>query len=78
VLLRSAIALRTFARPHRHAKLLKVTLGQLGEDIQVDFVLAEDCLVPCETEAPQPTPDIHVGVLMCRWRTMIVQAKQPV
>ena len=57
--------------PKRHAKLLKVDLGQVRQNISVNFVLAERALVLAKAKAPQPTPDIHDRVLIPRWRAMI-------
>jgi hypothetical protein len=45
--------------PQRYAKLLKVDLGQLGQNISVDFVLAERRFVLTKAKASQSTPDIH-------------------
>jgi hypothetical protein len=45
--------------PERDAELLKVDVGQLGQDIAVDFTRAKERLVLAQTELSQPTPDIH-------------------
>ena len=45
--------------PERHAKLLEIDLGQLRQDIGVDFIRAKDRLVLSEAETSEPTPDIH-------------------
>ena len=60
------------------AKLLKVLVRQARKNRLVYLVLAERRLISFEAEAPQPTPDVHDGALIPRWRAMIVQAKQPV
>ena len=49
----------TLAVPERHTKLLEVDVGQLREDIGVDFTRAKERFVLSETETSQPTPDIH-------------------
>src|SRR5215469_7671019 len=48
------------AVPERHAKLLEIDLGQLRQDISVDFIRAEKGLALSEAETSEPTPDIHV------------------
>jgi hypothetical protein len=48
-----------FAVPHRHPKLFEVGVGQLGQDLMVDVVLAEYRCVLFEAELPQPLGDIH-------------------
>src|SRR5271168_4607604 len=45
--------------PERHAKLLEIGVGQLGEDLRVDFAFAEGGFVLAETEAPQPVAHVH-------------------
>ena len=50
--------------PQRHAKLLKVDLGQLGQNISVNFVRAERGLILIEAEASQPTSEVHGGALI--------------
>jgi hypothetical protein len=45
--------------PERHAKLLEIDVGQLREDVGVDFTRAKERLVLSEAETSQPTPDIH-------------------
>jgi hypothetical protein len=49
----------TLAVPKRHAKLLEIGLGQLRQDIRVDFTRTKEGLVLSEAETSQPTPDIH-------------------
>jgi hypothetical protein len=49
--------------PQRHAKFLKVGLGQLGQNISVDFVRAERGFVLTKTKVPQPTSEVHDGAL---------------
>ena len=63
--------------PQRHAKFLKVDLGQLSQNISVNFVLAERGLVLSKAKASQPTPDIHARVLT-GLALMIVEVKQRV
>jgi len=46
-----------------HAKFLKVGLGQLGQNISVDFVRAERGFVLTKTKVPQPTSEVHDGAL---------------
>ena len=46
------------------AKVLQRPRASGSEDRLVDFVLAERRLIPFEAQAPQPTPDIHDGVLI--------------
>ena len=45
--------------PQRHAKLIEVALCQIGQDFSIDFALAKRGLILTETEAAQPSPDIH-------------------
>ena len=52
-------------------KVLQVLGCQARQDSLVDFVLAERLLIPFEAQAPQPTPDIHDGVLIPCSRAMI-------
>ena len=49
----------TLAVPERHTKLLEMNVGQLRQDIGVDFTRAKERLVLSETETSEPTPDIH-------------------
>jgi hypothetical protein len=51
-----------FAVPHRDAELFEVGLGQLGQDLVVDLVLAEHRLVLFEAQCPQPGGDIHLDL----------------
>jgi hypothetical protein len=46
--------------PERHAKLLKISVGQLRQDVGVDFTRAKKRLILSEAETSEPTPDIHV------------------
>ena len=46
--------------PERHAKLLEIGVGQLRQDIGVDFIRAKERLVLSEAQTSEPTPDIHV------------------
>jgi hypothetical protein len=48
-----------FPVPHRQAKFFEVGLGQLGQDLMVDLVLAEYRRVLFEAKRPQPLDDIH-------------------
>src|SRR5262249_41337526 len=41
------------------AKLLEVLCRQVREDCLVNLILAEDCLVLPEAQAPQPDHDVH-------------------
>ena len=50
--------------PQRHPKFLKVSLGQLGQNISVDFVRAEGGLILIEAKASQPTSEVHGGALI--------------
>jgi hypothetical protein len=50
---------KTLAVPERHPKLLEIGVGQLRQDIGVDFTRAKQRLVLSEAETSQPTPDIH-------------------
>jgi hypothetical protein len=52
----------TLAVPQRHAKLSEVALGQIGQDLSIDFALAKCGLILTETEAAQPSPDVHTRV----------------
>ena len=46
--------------PERHADLLEVGLGQVGQDVRVDLMLAEQGFVLSEAEGLQPLGDVHV------------------
>jgi len=46
--------------PERHAELLEIDVGQLGQDVGVDFIRAKERLVLSEAQSSEPTPDIHV------------------
>jgi hypothetical protein len=45
--------------PQWHAKLTEVALGQIGQDLSIDFTLTKCGLVLTETERAQPSPDVH-------------------
>jgi hypothetical protein len=45
--------------PERRAKLLEIGVGQLGEDLRIDFGVAEGYFVLAETEAPQSVAHVH-------------------
>jgi hypothetical protein len=45
--------------PQRHAKLTEVALGQIGQDLSIDFALTKRGLILTETKAAQPSPDVH-------------------
>ena len=45
--------------PERDAELLEVDLGQLRQDIGVDFTRTKKRLVLSQAETFEPTPDIH-------------------
>ena len=45
--------------PQRHAKLLKVDLGQLRQNISINFVRTEGGLILIEAKASQPTSEVH-------------------
>jgi len=44
---------------------------EVVQDCVIDLVVSEYRLVLFEAQAPQPTPDVHDGVLIPRWRAMI-------
>ena len=44
--------------PERYAELLEIEVGQLRQDIGIDFIRAKERLVLSEAETSQPTPDI--------------------
>ena len=48
--------------PERHAELLEINLGQLRQDIGVDFTRAKERFVLPEAETSQPIPDIHAAL----------------
>ena len=45
--------------PQWHAKLSEVALGQIGQDLSINFALAKCGLILTETERAQPSPDVH-------------------
>ena len=45
--------------PQRHAKLIEVALRQIRQNFGIDFALAKCGLILTETEAAQPSPDVH-------------------
>ena len=45
--------------PEWRAKLLEIGVGQLAEDLRVDFGVAEGDFVLAETDAPQPVAHVH-------------------
>ena len=45
--------------PERHADLLEVGFGQVGQDVRVDLVLAEQGFVLSEADRVQPLADVH-------------------
>jgi hypothetical protein len=45
--------------PERNAEVLEVLLGELRQNIGVDFAVAEHGLALFEAEAPQPGPDVN-------------------
>ena len=45
--------------PQRHADLFEVGLGQIGQDLGINFALAKRGLILTETERAQPSPDVH-------------------
>ena len=49
------------AVPKRNAEVLEVLIGQLRQNISVDFIAAKRSFVLSEFEAAQPSPDIHAG-----------------
>ena len=44
-------------------ELFQVSVGQLGQDLGVDRVLAERLLVALQPQIPQPSRDIH-GIIL--------------
>ena len=55
-------AKQPFAMSHRHAELLQVGVGQLGQDLVVDLVLTEYRRVLFEAQGPQPFRDIRLDL----------------
>ena len=49
----------TLAVPQRHAELTEVAVCQIGQDFSIDFALAKRGLILTETEAAQPSPNVH-------------------
>jgi len=47
----------------QNAELLQVLIRQIGQDCEVDRVLAESRLLLTEAKTPQPIPDFHDGAL---------------
>lgn len=47
--------------PQGDAKLPKIAVGQIGEDLVVDFALAKRGLVLAKSETSQPIPHVHVS-----------------
>jgi hypothetical protein len=47
--------------PKRNAEVLEVLIGQLWQNISVDFIAAKRSFILPESEAAQPSPDIHAG-----------------
>jgi hypothetical protein len=45
--------------PQKDAELFEISVGQIRQDLRVDFVFAERGFVLAETEVPQPSPDVH-------------------
>jgi hypothetical protein len=54
------MALRRRLLPERDTELLEIDLGQLRQDIGVDFIRAKKRLILSEAQSSEPTPDIHV------------------
>jgi hypothetical protein len=54
-----------FTVPQRNAHLLKIGFGQLGEDIDVNFILAERSLILTKPVVSEPSPDIDGRVRAC-------------
>jgi len=67
----------TLAVPERHTKLLEIDLGQLRQDIGVDFTRAKERLVLSEAETSEPTPDIHGRTPRARTDHPSVEARCP-
>jgi len=47
------------AVPERNTEVLEVMIGQLRQNLAVDFILAKRDLVLTKPETSQPTPDVH-------------------
>jgi hypothetical protein len=47
------------AMPERHANLLEIRLDQVGQDVSVDLMLAEQRFVLSEVDRVQPLGDVH-------------------
>ena len=58
----------------RYPELLKVLVGQLRQDVSVDFALAERCLVLTKSKASQPPADVH-GLPMLLGSMMVYAEK---
>jgi hypothetical protein len=67
----SAKAEAYFERSLAISREQQADLRKIVQDRGIDRVLAENRLVLTEAEAPQPTPDVHDGVPIRRWRAMI-------
>jgi hypothetical protein len=68
---------QTLAVPERHTELLEIGLGQLRQDIGVDFTRAKQRLVLSETKTSEPTPDIHGRTPRARTDHRLVEARCP-
>jgi hypothetical protein len=51
------------------AKVLQVLGRQTRQDLLIDLVFAERRLIPFETKAAEPIPEVHDGVLITRHLT---------
>ncbi len=47
--------------PERNTEVLEVLIGQLRQNVAVDFIVAECRFILAEAETSQPIPDIHGG-----------------
>ena len=47
------------AMPERHADLFEVGFDQVGQDVRVDLILAEQRFVLSEADRVQPLGDVH-------------------
>ena len=47
--------------PERDTKVLEVLIGQIRQNISVDIIAAKRSFILPESEAAQPSPDIHAG-----------------
>jgi hypothetical protein len=56
------------ARTERQPDFFEIGLRQVGQDVRLDLVLLEDRLVLAETEAPQPSSDVHYRFPTARGR----------